>query len=61
MSGPSHPLESSDPHALQASQVEDPKALMTEDSEAWHGVTGLLIAIASVGLVMGMITAYIAR
>ena len=61
MSAPSHTSESSEPHALKASQVEDPQALMAEDSEAWHGVTGLLIAIASVGLVMGVITAYIAR
>ena len=60
MSGHAHAADAHDSHAADSSQIEDPQALMDEDSEAWHGVTGLLIAIASVGLVMGIITAFIA-
>ncbi|MFO0883093.1 MAG: hypothetical protein U0894_02720 [Pirellulales bacterium] len=48
-----HHSSAADDHDLEK---EDPKALMAEDSEAWHGVTGLLIGIVSVGVLLAFWT-----
>lgn len=34
---------------------------LSEDSEAWNGVTGLLIFIVSIGLILAMLTLYLSR
>lgn len=47
----------SDDHA-DTVEREDPKALMAEDSEAWHGVTGLLIGIVTGGVLLAVWTLF---
>jgi hypothetical protein len=34
---------------------------LSDDSEAWNGVTGLLIFIVSIGLVLAALTLYLSR
>ena len=34
---------------------------LAEDSEAWNGVTGLLLFIVSIGLSLAMLTLYLSR
>lgn len=35
--------------------------LLAEDSEAWNGVTGLLLFIVSIGLSLAFLTLYLSR
>ncbi|QDU28749.1 hypothetical protein ETAA8_38540 [Anatilimnocola aggregata] len=34
---------------------------LADDSEAWNGVTGLLLFIVSIGLSLAMLTLYLSR
>lgn len=36
--------------------ADEQTTLRAEDSEAWHGVTGLLVFLASVGVVLASLT-----
>jgi hypothetical protein len=48
------------PNVRNPLSMETQKMLHAEDSEAWHGVTGLLIFIISIGLILAIITVMIA-
>ncbi len=56
MAGAHHSAES-DAHDASL-EKEDPQALMAEDSEAWRGVTGLLIGIVSGGVLLALWTLF---
>jgi hypothetical protein len=52
-----HPTPTHDDHFEETEANEH----LAEDSEAWNGVTGLLIFIVSIGLILAALTLYISR
>lgn len=48
------------PNVKNPLSMDTQKMLHAEDAEAWHGVTGLLIFIISIGLILAVITVSIA-
>lgn len=58
-----HSTHSHDEHAAHDKHFEDHESQshLDEDSEAWNGVTGLLIFIVTIGLILAGLTLYLSR
>jgi hypothetical protein len=56
-----HSTHSPDDHASEHFEEHESQQHLAEDSEAWNGVTGLLLFIVTIGLALASLTLFLSR
>ena len=56
-----HSSHSHDDHANKHFEEHESQQHLAEDSEAWNGVTGLLLFIVTIGLALAALTLFLSR